>query len=78
MAVDAEGNLYFAIFQGGAVGVISADRYHYGSFPLPEGAGNFVTNLAFHDGHLYITEATQGVVWRVAVTKSGHPLFHQR
>jgi len=78
MAVDAEGNLYYAIFQGGAVGVISADRYHYGSIALPEGAGNFVTNLAFHDGRLYITEATQGVVWRVAVSKRGHPLFHQR
>jgi gluconolactonase len=78
MAVDAQGNLYYAIFQGGAIGVISADRYHYGSFALPEGAGNFVTNLAFNDGALYITEATQGVVWRVSVSKRGHPLFHQR
>lgn len=78
MAVDGEGNIYFAIFQGGAVGVVSADRYHYGSIPLPERAGSFVTNLAFSDGYLYITEATQGVVWRVAVSKAGHPLFHQR
>ncbi len=78
MAVDNEGNIYFAIFQGGAIGVISADRYHYGSIPLPEDAGGFVTNLAFDDGYLYITEASQGVIWRVAVSKRGHPLFHQR
>ena len=78
MAVDTEGNLYYAIFQGGAVGVVSADRYDYGSIPLPAGAGNFVTNLAFHDGRLYITESTQGVVWRVTVSGRGHPLFHQR
>jgi sugar lactone lactonase YvrE len=78
MAVDSEGNIYFAIFQGAAVGVMSADRYDVGTIALPEGAGSFVTNLAFNDGYLYITEATQGIVWRMAVSVEGHPLFHQR
>jgi gluconolactonase len=78
MAFDDAGNLYAAIFQGGEVRVIGADRFDYGSIVLPEGAGNGVTNLAFEKGYLYITEGTQGVIWRVAVTHGGLPFFHQR
>lgn len=78
MAFDADGNLYAAIFQGAEVRVIGADRFPYGSIVLPEGAGAGVTNLAFKDGHLYITEGTQGVIWRVAVAHRGLPYFHQR
>jgi gluconolactonase len=78
MAFDADGNLYAAVFQGGEVRVIGADRFPYGSIVLPQGAGAGVTNLAFKDGYLYITEGTQGVIWRVAVTHQGLPLFHQR
>ncbi len=78
MAVDAEGNLYYAVFQGGEVAVMGEDRFPYGSIRLPADAGTFVTNLAFHDGHLYITEATEGAIWRVEVRKAAPPLFHQR
>jgi gluconolactonase len=78
MAFDDAGNLYAAIFQGGEVRVIGADRFPYGSIVLPEGAGNGVTNLAFKEGYLYITEGTQGVIWRVAVKHGGLPFFHQR
>lgn len=78
IAVDADGNLYYAVFQGGEIAVVGADRFRYGSIRLPTGAGTFVTNLAFKDENLYVTEATQGVIWRVAVTRRGHPLFHQR
>lgn len=78
LALDAVGNLYAAIFQGREVRVIGADRFPYGSIVLPEDAGTFVTNVAFHDGWLYITEASQGVVWRVAVRHPGLALFHQR
>lgn len=78
MAVDADGNLYYAVFQGAEIGVVGADRFRYGSIRLPDGAGTFVTNLAFHDGHIYVTEASQGTIWRVAVRRAGHPLFHQR
>ena len=77
MALDADGNLYAAIFQGGEIRVIGADRFAYGSIVLPEGAGTFVTNLAFKDDYLYITEASLGEIWRVRVAKSGLALFHQ-
>jgi gluconolactonase len=78
MAFDADGNLYAAIFQGGEVKVIDPSGFAFGSIVLPEGEGTFVTNLAFKDRYLYITEASQGVIWRTAVTRPGLPLFHQR
>jgi gluconolactonase len=78
MAFDDAGNLYAAVFQGGEVRVIGADRFAYGSLVLPEGAGNGVTNMAFKDGYLYITEGTQGVIWRAAVKHGGLPFFHER
>lgn len=77
-ALDADGNVYSAIFQGGEVRVIGADRFHYGSIRLPEGAGTFVTNLAFDGNDLYITEASLGEIWRVRVNAAGLPFFHQR
>jgi gluconolactonase len=77
-AVDANGNIYSAIFQGGEVRVIGADRFHYGSIRLPEGAGSFVTNVAFKGNDLYITEASLGEIWRVRVNAPGLALFHQR
>jgi sugar lactone lactonase YvrE len=77
IALDADGNIYAAIFQGGEVRVIDVDRFAYGSIVLPEGAGTFVTNLAFKDDYLYITEASLGEIWRVRVTKRGLRLFHQ-
>ena len=57
--------------------VIGADGRPIGSMALPEGAGTFVTNLAFHDGWLYVTEASVGEIWRVRVEKAGLPLYHQ-
>jgi sugar lactone lactonase YvrE len=78
IALDVDGNLYAAIFQGGEVRVIGADRFAYGSIVLPEGAGTFVTNIAFNGDFLYITEASQGVIWRVRVARRGLPFFHQR
>jgi gluconolactonase len=78
MAFDEAGNLYAAIFQGGEVQVFDPAGFSFGAIRLPEGAGTFVTNLAFKDQEIYITEASQGVIWRVAVTHRGLPLFHQR
>ena len=77
MAFDEDGNLYVAIFQGGAVDVIAPDGRPRGTMMLPEDAGTFVTNMAFHDGWLYVTEASAGEIWRVRVSKAGLPLFHQ-
>ncbi len=78
MAVDAEGNIYQAIFQGGQVSVFDPNGYHYGKIWLPEDAGTFVTNVAFDGNWLYITEASQGVIWRVRTNNAGHLLWHQR
>lgn len=78
MTLDAAGNLYAAVFQAGEIRVLDPNGFAYGSIRLPEGAGTFVTNVAFHDGHLYITEGTNGEVWRVRVRHDGLPLFHQR
>ena len=78
MAFDERGNLYAAIFQGGAVQVFDAAGYEIGRISLPEGAGTFVTNLAFGGEWLYITEASQGVVWRVRMRVRGLPLFHRK
>lgn len=78
MAFDMAGNLYAAVFQGGEIRVFDPQRFAIGSIELPEGAGTGVTNLAFKDNDLYITEGSQGVIWRVAVKNRGLPFFHQR
>lgn len=78
IALDEDGNIYTAIFQGGEVAVFAPDGHAYGTIALPEGAGTFVTNLAFHAGYLYITEGSAGEIWRLAVTPAGLPLFHQQ
>lgn len=78
MAFDDRGNLYFAVFQGAEIRVLDPQRFAYGSIRLPDGAGAGVTNLAFKDNDLYISEGSQGVIWRVAVENRGLPHFHQR
>ncbi|WP_241481481.1 SMP-30/gluconolactonase/LRE family protein [Mesobacillus campisalis] len=71
LAVDTEGNLYIAHFQAGEIIVQDASGFKYGIIRLPEGAGTFTTNLAFHDGYLYITESSKNEVWRIPVNKKG-------
>ncbi|MER2047657.1 MAG: SMP-30/gluconolactonase/LRE family protein, partial [Solibacillus sp.] len=71
LAVDAEGNLYVAHFQAGEVVVVDANGFKYGTIRLPEDAGTFATNLAFHDGYLYVTESSKNEVWRIQVKKKG-------
>lgn len=78
MALDAAGNLYAAIFQGGVVQVFGADGFERGRIELPNDAGTFTTNLAFGEDYLYVTEASAGVIWRVRMRQGGLPLFHQR
>jgi gluconolactonase len=77
IAFDADGNLYAAVFQGKGVAVFAPDGRPLGTLELPDEAGTFVTNLAFHDGWLYITEASAGEIWRVRAANAGLPLFHQ-
>ncbi|WP_257468962.1 SMP-30/gluconolactonase/LRE family protein [Bacillus sp. D386] len=71
LAVDTEGNLYIAHFQAGEIVVQDSDGFKYGVIRLPVGAGTFITNLAFHDGYLYITESSKNEVWRIPVKKEG-------
>lgn len=77
MAFDADGNLYAAVYRGGEIRVIAPDAFAYGSIVLPQGASN-VTNMAFKDQNLYITDAGQGIIWRVALKHRGLPLFHEK
>ncbi|PYF08471.1 SMP-30/gluconolactonase/LRE family protein [Ureibacillus chungkukjangi] len=71
LTVDAEGNLYVAHFQAGEIVVVDSSGFDYGTIRLPEDAGTFVTNLAFHDGYLYITESLKNEVWRIKVNNTG-------
>lgn len=69
--VDARGNVYAAHYFAGRVRVFTAFGEPYGSIRLPEGAGRQTTNVTFRDGHLYITEAGKGEVWRVKTAFPG-------
>lgn len=76
MAMDAQGRLYWANFLAGAIGVADADGFVLGYMKLPAGAGHQTTNLAFHDGYLYLTEAEKGEIWRVPVKVQGQTLYY--
>lgn len=78
LAVDEEGNLYVAHFQAGRVSIVDRNGFHYGSIPLPDSAGTFVTNLAFHDGYLYVTESSNNELWRIKVEKAGVEPFSKK
>ena len=67
LTVDADGNLYVAHFSAGEIVIFDALGFPYGVLRLPEGAGLWTTNLALHDGYLYVTEASQNIVWRLPV-----------
>src|SRR5690606_38478824 len=57
LLVDDAGNLYAAQFFAGQIAVMDAFAMPYGVIRLPDGAGQGTTNLALHDGYLYVTEA---------------------
>ena len=78
MAVDANGNVYVAHYLGGEVVVIDAGGFVVGTIPLPAGSGMQTTNVAFHGGFLYITEAGKNEVWRVKTKIKGGMLFQDR
>ena len=71
LAVDNKGNLYVAHFQAGEIVVLDANGFKYGTIRLPENAGTFVTNLAFHKGYLYVTESSKNEIWRIKVENKG-------
>jgi sugar lactone lactonase YvrE len=71
LAVDAEGNVYAAHFHAGEIAVCDANGFSYGAIRLPASAGIRVSNLAFHEGYLYVTESLKNEIWRIKVKKSG-------
>jgi gluconolactonase len=74
MAADANGDIYIAHYMGKEVVVLDPDGFIVGIIPLPKEAGAETTNLAFHGGYLYITEAGNNEVWRVKMTVEGAKL----
>ncbi len=75
LAVDKEGNVYTAHMGSGDIAIFDPMGFKYGALRLPEGAGPFATNLTFHNGYLYVTEAIKGEVWRIKLKKAGLPLY---
>ena len=75
MAVDSEGNLYVAEFFAGEIVIFDVDGFKYGALRMPEVAGPMVTNLAIHEGYLYVTEGMKNEVWRIKIKKTKAPLF---
>jgi gluconolactonase len=71
MTTDAKGDVYVAHYMGKEVVVLDPDGFIIGTIPLPPEAGAQTTNVAFHDGHLYITEAGKNEVWRVKMNVEG-------
>jgi len=67
MTVDANGTMYVAEYNAKSVFVINAENTVLGRITLPEEAGPGTTNVALHDGYLYITEARKNEVWRVKI-----------
>lgn len=65
LIVDAQGNLYIAHYGAGEVIVMDPHGFYYGAIRLPPGAGMVPSNVAIHEGFLYITEMDQHTVWRV-------------
>ncbi|MRG84855.1 SMP-30/gluconolactonase/LRE family protein [Salinibacillus xinjiangensis] len=71
LAVDNEGNLYVAHYKAGEVIVLDSKGFKYGKIRLPKEAGTYSTNLAFHNGYLYVTESEKNEVWRIKIKKKG-------
>ena len=69
-AADVRGTI-----RAGEVVVFAPNGDYYGAIRLPEGAGSQATNVAFHDGYLYITEAEGHTVWRVKTKIPGIALY---
>jgi gluconolactonase len=75
MTADSAGNIYVAHYGSGEVLIFAPNGDYYGPIRLPEGAGSNPTNLAFHNGYLYITESEKGEIWRVKTKIPGINLY---
>jgi sugar lactone lactonase YvrE len=75
MAADSAGNIYVAHYGSGEVLIFAANGDYYGPIRLPDGAGSHPTNLAFHNGYLYVTESEKSEIWRVKTKIPGINLY---
>lgn len=75
IAYDAKGRLFWAQFLAGAVGVTDDRGFVLGYMKLPDTAGRWTTNLTFHDGYIYVTEAEKGEIWRTKIATTGADQF---
>jgi gluconolactonase len=75
MTADSAGNIYVAHYGSGEVLIFAPNGDYYGPIRLPEDAGSNPTNLAFHNGYLYITESEKGEIWRVKAKIPGIKLY---
>jgi gluconolactonase len=72
IAFGEDGNLYVAHHTMARVTVIGRSGEVVAMFPVP---GPRVSNLAFHERELFVTEAETGAVYRLDVGVAGQPLF---
>ncbi|HWL47901.1 MAG TPA: SMP-30/gluconolactonase/LRE family protein [Sphingomonadaceae bacterium] len=71
MMLDQKGRLYWADFGGGTITVADDAAHILGQIRLPDDAGACVTNMAWHDGAIYVTEADRGEIWKIALDMPG-------
>lgn len=69
IALDSAGRLFWANFSAGSIGWADTTHNAMPSLPLGGVAGKGTSNLAIHDGWIYVTEAFKGEVWRVPLPK---------
>ena len=71
---DADGNIYAAHLKAGEVAVVDPNGWPITTIRLPESADIFTTNLAIHEGYLYVCEFGQGIIWRIPTAAQENPL----
>jgi gluconolactonase len=69
MAIDSAGRLFWANFKGGSLGWINDRAEIMPPLSLKPPAGRGTTNMAFHDGWIYVTEGFNGQIWRIPQPK---------
>ncbi len=75
ITADADGNVYAAHYGSREIAVFAPNGDYYGAIQLPAEAGSQPTNVAIHDGYLYLTESEKGEIWRVKTKIKGINLY---
>ncbi|MEH6758400.1 MAG: SMP-30/gluconolactonase/LRE family protein [Parasphingorhabdus sp.] len=64
LAYGPSGELYVANIEAGTVSIFTSEGQRQADIVLPPQAGRMPTNVSYHHGWLYITEAQKGEIWR--------------